>query len=328
MTSKIIGTGSYLPKKNVTNDDLSQFLDTNDEWISSRTGIKNRHIADLKEGETCSFMATQAAKQALLQANLQPEDIDLIVVATISADYKLPSLACLVQEQLGAFGAAAFDISAACAGSIYGLNIAHNFIVSNQYKNVLFIGAEVMSSVVNWQDRNTAILFGDAASACILSKSDDNKSGFIDFKLYADRRQHKCIYAPKGGSLNKLDEEGLRNFEDKLVMNGRETFKFAVRSICDSIQSILTKNNLTKEDVTFVVPHQANLRIIEAIAKYVDVPMEKFLVNLDECANTSAASLMLAYDQANKKDLLKPKDLLLMLAIGAGFVWGAALYRV
>lgn len=327
MKSRIVGTGSYVPKTIVTNFDLSKNLDTDNEWIVSRTGINTRHIANKKLGETCSFMATQAALKAISEANINISDIDMIVVATLSADYKVPSLACLVQEQLGAFNAAAFDISAACAGSIYGLSIANSFIVSGQYKNVLFIGAEVMSSATNWQDRNTAILFGDAASACVISSS-NNDSGFIDFKLYADGRQQKNIFIPQGGSIKAVDEEGIKQGQDKLYMNGRETFKFAVRSVTDAIKDILQKNNLAKEDICFVVPHQANLRIIEAIAKQVNVSLDKFLINLDKYANTSAASLMLAYDEANKSHKLKKDDLLLFLAIGAGFVWGASLYKV
>ena len=327
MKSRIIGTGSYVPKTIVTNFDLSKNLDTDNEWIVSRTGINTRHIVNKELGETCSFMATQAALKAISEANININDIDMIVVATLSADYKVPSLACLVQEQLGAFNAAAFDISAACAGSIYGLSIANSFIVSGQYKNVLFIGAEVMSSATNWQDRNTAILFGDAASACVISAS-NNDSGFIDFKLYADGRQQKNIFIPQGGSIKAVDEEGIKQGQDKLYMNGRETFKFAVRSVTDAIKDILQKNNLAKEDICFVVPHQANLRIIEAIAKQVDVSLDKFLINLDKYANTSAASLMLAYDEAHKSHKLKKDDLLLFLAIGAGFVWGASLYKV
>lgn len=328
MKSRIIGTGSYVPKKVVSNFELTKTLDTDNEWIVSRTGIRTRHIADKQSGETCSFMATKAAQQAVDDANISINDIDMIIVATLSADYKVPSLACLVQEQLGAFNAAAFDISAACAGSIYGLSIANSFIVSGQYKNVLFIGAEMMSSATNWQDRNTAILFGDAASACVISSSNDDKSGFIDFKLYADGRQHKHIFMPQGGSLEAVDEEGIKQGKDKLFMNGRETFKFAVRSVTDSINDILQKNNFNKENITFIVPHQANLRIIEAVAKYVDVSLDKFLINLDKYANTSAASLMLAYDEANRNNKLKKDDLLLFLAIGAGFVWGASIYKV
>lgn len=328
MRTKIIGTGSYLPQKVVTNDDLAQTLDTSDDWIKSRTGIHARHVADYLHGETGSFMSTQAAKNALAMAELSSSDIDLIISATITPDYRLPSSACIIQNALGATSTPAFDIAAACAGSVYGLSIANSFIKSGTYKNILLVASEVMSSVVDPSDRNTAILFGDGASAAVLSATDSETQGFIDFDLYADGSQKEIITVPAGGTACPIDAQVLNDRRDKVSMNGRETYKFAVRAMCDAIERILHRNGLTADDIAFAVPHQANLRIIEAIASRVNLPLDRFLINMDRCANTSAASLMLAYDEANRAHRLKQNDLILMLAIGAGFVWGASLYRV
>lgn len=328
MRTKIIGTGSYLPKKIVSNDDLAQFLDTSDEWINTRTGIRARHTADYKNGETGSYMATMAAKNALEMAGIRASELDLIINASVSPDFRLPANACIIQNALGAEKVPAFDISAACAGSVYSLSIANSFIKSGTYKNILVVASEVMSSLVDWNDRNTAILFGDGASAAVLSATDSETTGFIDFDLYADGSQREIITIPAGGSVQAIDEEAIKNKHDKVTMNGRETYKFAVRAMCDAIEHILTKNKISVDEIAFAVPHQANLRIIEAIAKRVNLPIERFLVNMDRCANTSAASLMLAYDEANRAHRLKKDDIIMMLAIGAGFVWGASLYRV
>lgn len=328
MRTKIIGTGSYLPKKVVTNDDLAQVLDTSDEWIATRTGIRQRQLADYKGQETCSYMGLQAAKRALEMASLEGKDLDLIITATVTPDFRLPTASCLIQAQLSATNAPAFDLSAACSGSLYALSIADSFIKNGTYKNVLVVASEVMSSIVDWSDRNTAVLFGDGASAAVLSATTTKDSGFIDFDLYADGRMKDVIHLPAGGSACPIDEQAIKDKKDKVVMNGRETFKFAVRAVCDAVEKILADNNMDARDIAFVVPHQANLRIIEAIAKRLDISMDKFLVNLDRCANTSAASLFLAYDEANRKSLFKSGDTILMLAIGAGFVWGAGLYRI
>jgi len=327
MRAKIIGLGSYLPEKIITNDELSQTLDTSDEWISTRTGIKERRIASKDLNESTAMMGTHAAQKALRMAHLEAADLDLILVATSTPDYRLPTTAVVIQDLLGVYDTPALDIGAACAGSVYGLSIANSFIKAGIYKNILLVTSETMSAIINWEDRNTAILFGDGASAAILSAS-SNQSGFIDIDLYADGRQQKTIWIPTGGSLRPVDAQAIINHEDKVVMNGRETFKFAVRALCEAVERLLEKNNLSAEDITFAVPHQANLRIIEAIAKRLNMPMERFLVNLDRCANTSAASLLLAYDEACQAQRLKENDLVLMLAIGAGMVWGAGLYRV
>lgn len=325
MHAKIIGTGAYLPETIVTNHDLEKYLDTSDEWITSRTGIKQRHIANPSQGETSSYMAFMAATKALAMANIDPSQLDLIITATITPDLRVPTTSCLLQERLQAINVPAFDLQAACAGSIYSLAIINSFITSGMYKNVLYVGVEMMSSIVDKHDRNTAVLFGDGASAALLTAS-DNDSGFIDFDLYADGRMKDVISIKAGGSSCPLDQENALNH--KINMNGRETFKFAVRSICDASEKILHDNNLSIDDIDFIVPHQANLRIIEAIASRINVPLDRFLLNLDKCANTSAASLMLVYDEANRKNYFKTGNMILMLAIGAGFTWGASLYRV
>lgn len=325
MRSKILGTGSYLPKKILTNDDLSKFLETSDEWITTRTGIKQRHIANLQDGETTSFMALEAAKKALQKASLSPDDLDMIIVATITPDYRLPSTACLLQHALGARHIPAFDLAAACSGSLYALSVADSFIRSGSYKKILVVASEMMSSAINWSDRNTAILFGDGASAAVVGISDNDETGFLGFELFADGKEKDTILIPKGGSACPVTSIG--DQQDKIIMNGRETFKFAVRAVTSSAESILKKYHLSPDDVTFVVPHQANLRIIEAISERVGIPLERFLVNLDRCANTSAVSLLLAYDEAIEQQRIRAGDLMLMLGIGAGFTWGGGLYR-
>jgi 3-oxoacyl-[acyl-carrier-protein] synthase-3 len=326
MRSKIVGTGSYLPKKIVTNDEMAQHLETSDEWIRTRTGIRERHFVDLALGESTSSMGTIAAKNALEMANIKATDLDLIITATVTPDYRLPSTSCMIQENLQAFDVPSVDIGAACAGSIYALSFADSYIKSGKYKNVLVIASETMSSVINQEDRNTAILFGDGASAAVLSAS-HTESGFIDIDLYSDGRQKDIITVLAGGSVRPITAESLRNKEDKVVMNGRETYKFAVRAMCDAIVKIAKKNNVDCADIAFAVPHQANLRIIEAIGERMGIPLDRFLINLDRCANTSAASLLLVYDEAVRRHSIKEGDLILMLAIGAGFSWGAGLYR-
>jgi 3-oxoacyl-[acyl-carrier-protein] synthase-3 len=328
MRAKIAGTGSYLPKKIVTNDDLSKTLDTSDEWIATRTGIRQRHVADGMNDETNSYMGIEAAKKALAMASMKPDQLDLIINATVTPDYRLPTNACIIQAALGAKNIPAFDIAAACSGSIYGFSIADSFIRSGTYRNILLVTSEVMSSIVDDTDRNTAVLFGDGASAAVISRSDSASSGFIHFDLYADGSAQKVIWIPRGGSCCPLTKANVADGQDKLQMNGRETFKFAVRAVCDAVEKIVADNNIAMQDIAFIVPHQANLRIIDAIAKRIDIPLDRFLINLDRCANTSAASLMLAYDEANRAGRLKNGDIILMLAIGAGFVWGASLYRV
>lgn len=308
----IAGTGFFVPPRILTNDELSRLVDTSDAWIQSRTGIKSRYLIDPEHPMGTVDMAEQAALKALKHSNTSPEDLDMIIVATASPDHRLPSAACLLQNRLGSNRACAFDIVAACAGSLHALAIANQFLESQKYKNILVVGAELMSSVVDWTDRNTCVLFGDAASAAVLKKSPDSKQGFVDFDFYADGSQWQNIWMPYGG---------------KVQMKGSETFKFAVRVLTQAVHKILEKNGLKASDIKQVIAHQANLRIIEAISNRVEIPMDRFMINIDRYANTSSASLLLTYDEAKSQGRIYSGDWVLMMAVGAGFVWGVALYK-
>lgn len=326
MKTRISGTGLFAPPKVMTNADMAQFVDTTDEWIQSRTGIKTRHLSERGE-ETTVYMSLRAAHEALERSGYKAEELDMIIVATVTPDYRLPSAACLLQHQLNATNAFAYDVVAACAGSIYALSIGDKFIRSGACKKVLVVGAECLSSITNFSDRNTCVLFGDAASAAILEPTELD-SGFIDIKLYSDGSQWQNIMIPAGGSKVPLTSAGLEKQEHCIVMNGRETYKFAVRSLTEAPQSLLAKHNFTTEHINHVVAHQANLRIIEAVASKLSVPLDKFVINIDRYANTSSASLLATFDEASRAGRFKPGDLVLMMAIGAGFTWGSALYRI
>ncbi|MEI6804899.1 MAG: beta-ketoacyl-ACP synthase III [Myxococcaceae bacterium] len=308
----LAGTGFFVPARIVTNQELSELVDTSDAWITARTGIKTRHLIDPKYPLTTVDMAEQAAIKALEDSQTNAEDLDMIVLASASPDYRLPSGACLLQNRLGAKAACAFDIVAACAGSLHALAIANQFLDGKKYKNILVVGAELMSSAVDWSDRNTCVLFGDAASAAVLKKSKNPEHGFVDFDFYADGSQWQNILMPHGG---------------KVQMKGSETFKFAVRALSAAAQDILEKNNLKPSDIKQVIAHQANLRIIEAISDRILIPMERFMINIDRYANTSSASLLLTYDEAKSQGRIDSGDWVLMMAVGAGFVWGVALYK-
>lgn len=326
MHTKISGTGLFAPAKILTNSDMAQFVDTTDEWIQSRTGIKTRHIAVPGE-ETTVFMGLRAAQRALEAAGCSAEELDMIIVATVTPDYRLPSAACMLQNELGAKNAFAYDVVAACAGSIYALSIADKFIRSGACKKVLVVGAECLSSITNFSDRNTCVLFGDAASAAILEPSNSD-TGFVDIKLYSDGSQWQHIWIKAGGSKVPLTPERLANQEHNIVMNGRETYKFAVRSLTEAASSLLVQHKMSADDVSHVVAHQANLRIIEAVAAKLKVPIEKFVINIDRYANTSSASLLATFDEAARGGRFKSGDVVLMMAIGSGFTWGTALYRI
>ena len=308
----IAGTGFFVPSRIVTNDDLSQLVDTSDEWIQSRTGIQYRHLVDPENPMSMIDMAEQAALRALENSNTNAEELDMIVLASATSDYRLPSGACLLQQRLGAKYACAFDIVAACAGSLHALSIANQYLDGQKYKNILVLGAEMMSGIVDWTDRNTCVLFGDAASAAVLKKSPDPERGFVDFDFYADGSQWESIWMPHGG---------------KVQMKGGETFKFAVRVLTQAVHKILQKNGVEPSDIKQIVAHQANLRIIEAISSRVEIPMDRFMINIDRYANTSSASLLLTYDEAKAQGRIQPGDWVLMMAVGAGFVWGVALYK-
>ncbi|MBT7523354.1 MAG: ketoacyl-ACP synthase III [Gammaproteobacteria bacterium] len=306
MYSKIIGTGGYLPKKILTNKDLESIVDTTDEWILERTGIKQRHIAE--ENETTSSMATQASLDAINSAGIKESDIDLIIVATTTPDQIFPSTACIVQNKLN-IKAPAFDVQAACTGFIYALSIADNYIKTGMNKNVLVIGAEKYSNLLDWSDRSTCVLFGDGAGAVVLSAQ--SKEGIISSHIHAD------------GQYNDL----LSVENSHIKMKGNEVFKVAVNTLSKLVDETLTKNNMKKSDIDWLVPHQANLRIIKAAARKLSMPIDKVVVTVDNHANTSAASIPLALNEAVKDGRIKSDQVILLEAFGSGFTWGSVLLR-
>lgn len=316
---KIIGTGSYAPSNVVTNNDLAKFVDTNDEWIADRTGIRERRVSI---DEDTSVLATKAAKFALEDAKLTPEDIDLIIVATGTPDYFIPSTACIVQKNIGAFNATCLDISAACTGFIYGVNVASQFIKTGQSKNALVIGAEVLSKIIDWEDRGTCILFGDGAGAVVLQQS--NEKGIISIYTGADGRGGEFLECP-AVPLNNHFNEGNKESKNIVTMNGREIFRFAVKIIKECIDKVLEDSGYTLDDIKYIVPHQANSRIIEASAKRLNINEDKFYVNLDRYGNTSGATIPMALDEIAKKGLLNKGDKIILVGFGGGLTFGAEL---
>lgn len=325
MYSHILGTGSYAPKKVLTNQELEKLVDTSDGWITARTGIKERRIA--ADGEATSDMAVVAARHALDMANTAPEELDIIIVGTISADMPLPSCAVIVQAKLGAHKAFAFDLSAACAGSLYALTIADQFIRSGSAKRVLVLGAELLSRFVDWTDRNTCILFGDAAGALVIGPTSDPKRGLLSAHLHSDGTKAGILSIPGGGSQTPASYDMIDKKLDKIAMQGREIYKFAVRVLPDVLMEALDANGLKPSDITHIVSHQANARIVEAVLTRLDIPLERCWMNLDRYGNTSSASLPISIDEANRAGRLKEGDLIGMMAIGAGMAWGGALMR-
>jgi 3-oxoacyl-[acyl-carrier-protein] synthase-3 len=319
----IRGTGRYVPENRVTNDDLAKIVDTNDDWITSRTGIKERRISS---GENTSDLACFAAKNALEDAGVSAEEVDLIIVATVTPDMFTPATACIVQSKLGAKKAAAFDINAACSGFIYGINVAAQFVISGVYNNVLVIGAETLSKIINWQDRNTCVLFGDGAGAVLLSNSTEKGIGSILIASDGDKGevlQSAALPINNPYTPDSLDTVG----HNHIVMEGREVFKFATGVIVESIEEILHKENLTMEDIKYVVPHQANLRIIDYAAKKLCAEPDKFYVNVDKYGNTSSASIPIALDEINRNGLLSKGDKIIIVGFGGGLTYGAALLQ-
>lgn len=318
--SRIAGTGSYLPEKVVTNHDLEGMMDTSDEWIQERTGIKRRHIA--ADGETTSDLALAAAAQALEMAGITAEDVDLIIIATTTPDKVFPGTACIVQRRMGIGGCGAFDIQAACSGFVYGLDLGDRYIRTGAGENVLVIGAETLTRLTNWEDRTTAVLFGDGAGAVVLQRSDEQ--GIISTHIHADGKYEDLLQVPQGVS-NGYDIT--RAGEAFIQMNGNAVFRRAVATLDSIARETLDKNGIDKHDLDWFVPHQANMRIIAAAAKKLDMPMERVIVTVDEHANTSAASIPLALDVAVRDGRIKRGELLLFEAFGAGFTWGSALLR-
>ena len=321
----ILGTGSYAPKRVMTNSDLADLVDTSDDWIITRTGIKERHIA--AEGEMTSDLAAAAARAALADAAVAIEAIDLIIVATVTGDMPMPATACIVQAKLGARReAACFDVQAACSGFIYALDTAWAMLQSGRYRHALVIGAEKLSSVLDWSDRGTCVLFGDAAGAVVLGPVPDGSTGEIrGVKLYSEGGNEDLLCIPGGGSA--YPAPGPADPPRHIQMRGREVFKFAVREMEDAARDILEQHGVSADEVSCVIPHQANLRIIDAIAQYLEIPVTRFFVNLDRYGNTSAASIPLALDEARRVGRIKPGDLTLLVAFGAGLTYGSALVR-
>ena len=316
MYSRIVSTGKYLPARILTNADLEKMVDTTDEWIRTRTGIEHRHIA--ADDEATSDLAYQAARIAMQDAGLKPSDIDLVLVGTTTPDLIFPNVACLVQEKLGIAGCPAFSVEAACSGFVYGLVVADQFIRGGQVKRALVIGAETMSRIIDWKDRETCVLFGDGAGAVILEAAPE--PGVIYSTLGADGRYRELLYASSGVSLRQREGAALR-------MKGNEVFKVAVKTLENLVDDVVEKNKLEKGAIDWLIPHQANIRIIAATAKRLRMPMERVILTVREHGNTSAASVPMALDTAIRDGRVKRGDLLLLEAFGGGFTWGASLVR-
>ena len=320
---KIVGVGHYAPAHVVTNHDLEAWLDTTDEWITTRTGMKRRHWTS--DNEATSDLASAAAEAALVHAGLQAADVDCFIVATVTPDYYFPATACLVATRLGAREKPAFDIAIACSGFIYGLTIASGLIRSGVYRRVMLIGAESLSKILDKEDRSTAILFGDGAGAVILERSEEDS--FLACDLGADGSRPELLYAHGSGSREPLDHAALDAKLHLIHMQGRETFKLAVNKMVESTGSVLSKANLNKADIAFLIPHQANKRIIDATARYLGLPEDKVVINIAEYGNTSAASIPMALSETVRAGRVKAGDLIVFVAFGGGLSWGAVAWR-
>ena len=316
----IIGVGTYLPEKIVTNSDLEKVVDTTNEWIYSRTGIAERRVA--KDDQATSDLAIIAAKKALEHAAIDAAEIDLIIVATITPDMIFPATASIIQEQLKAKKAAAFDLSAGCTGFVYALSVANQFVATGAYDKVLVIGAETLTRIVDWQDRKTCVLFGDGAGAVVVGPVNENE-GFLSFVLGSDGSGAELLYMPAGGSRKPPSLETLSNKEHSLRMSGSDVFKFAVKIMGEAAAQALIKSGHKLEDIDFMIPHQANTRIIESAAKRLGLSMEKVFMNLDKYGNMSSASIPVALEEAYHNSLLKKGDLVVFVGFGAGLSWGA-----
>jgi 3-oxoacyl-[acyl-carrier-protein] synthase III len=325
LRARITGTGSAVPDKILTNHDLEKLVDTNDEWITSRTGIKERRIAS--EGEYTSTFAIQAARSALEMAAVAPEDLDLILLATVTPDFPFPATACIVQHELGAKNAVAFDLTAACSGFIYGLSMAEAYIKTGMAKKALVIGAELLTRIVDFTDRNTCILFGDGAGAAVVEAS-EGEQGILSTHIFSNGSHWQLLYQPGVGIRHPATEQ--KTFDERLYylrMEGNEVFKHAVRAMGDAAAAALECNNCTAADINLLIPHQANRRIIEATGKRVGIPEERIFVNLHKYGNTSAASIPIALDEANRSGRIAEGDLILLDAFGGGFTYGSALLK-
>ncbi|HEY8468837.1 MAG TPA: beta-ketoacyl-ACP synthase III [Longimicrobiales bacterium] len=321
---EIVATGRYLPERVVTNAELERMVDTSDEWIRERTGIRERRIAPPEMG--CAEMGAEAARIAMCRAQVQPGEIDLIVVATATPDRLLPATACDLQALLGATNAAAFDISAACSGFIYALAVAEGYLAAGRGEIALIVSTEKMSGITDWTDRSTCVLFGDGAGAAVVRRS-TNGRGVISQFIRSDGSLAELLWRPAGGVKMPLDQALLEERMHLVKMAGREVFKAAVRSMAEAADQALLRAGMTGADIDLFVPHQANIRIIEATARYAGIPMEKVFVNVDRYGNMSSATVPIALDEAQEQGRLKPGDNVLLVAFGAGFTWGSAVLR-
>jgi 3-oxoacyl-[acyl-carrier-protein] synthase III len=322
--AKIVSTGSFLPKNKVTNKDLEKKVDTSDEWIIERTGIRERRVA--VKGQASSDLAYEASLIALKRAGIKAKDLEMIIVATVSGDMPFPSTACLLQNRLDASNAVAFDINAACSGFIYGLSIAESFIKSGAKKRILLVGVETLSRFTDWEDRTTCVLFGDGAGAAIIGPSDDD-SGILSTHIHSDGSLWDYIQVPAGGSRTPCSKETLEKGLHFISMKGNETFKVAVKTLESIALETLEKNKIKVSQLALLIPHQANLRIIQATAKRLGLPMEKVMLNIEKYGNTSAASIPIALDEALSEGRIRTGDYIMLEAFGAGLTWGSALIR-
>ena len=327
--AKILSTGMFLPPKIVSNKDLEKLVDTNDEWIYERTGIKNRRVCSEKGGEYPSDMALYATQEALERAKLRPNDIDMIIFATVTPDVKLPNTACLLQQKLGITNRCiAFDIAAACSGYVYGVNIATSLIQTSAIKSALVVGSEMLSTEVDWKDRNTCILFGDGCGVGILGRAEEGESSkILATHLGSDGSGKEFFDSPVGGAIEPVTIRHLEEGTHRMRMKGREMFKTATRTLAESARAVLEKANMSLADVDWVVPHQANARIIETTAKMLGIPMKKVIMNIEHYGNTSAATVPIAFHEAVSDGRIKRGDIVLLDAFGAGLTFGSTLLR-
>ncbi|MDH5590503.1 MAG: ketoacyl-ACP synthase III [Gemmatimonadota bacterium] len=322
---RIAATGRYLPDNVVTNDDLAKVMDTSDEWISSRTGIRERRIAP--DGEGAAAMGAGAAMDAMKKAGVEPGEVDILILSTATPDRWLPSTACDAQALLGCSNAVAFDVMAACSGFLYGVSMAEGYLAAGRGEVALVVSTEKMSSIVDWDDRGTCVLFGDGAGAAVVRPANGQDRGLLSSHLRSDGNLGNLLYRPAGGAAIPMDEGVLERKDHLVRMHGRDVFKNAVRSMAEAADHALQQAGITADDVDLMVPHQANIRIIEATAKYAGIPMEKVFVNLDRYGNMSSASVPVALDEAEEQGLIGPGSTVLTAAFGGGLTWGAMAFR-
>lgn len=323
--AKITALGMYVPDRRVTNDDLSKLVDTSDEWIRARTGIVERRI--VSDSQANSDLSVKAIKDAFQARELRPEEIDLIIVATVTPDMMFPSTACIIQDKIGAKNAWGFDLLGACSGFLYAMATGAQFVQTGAYKRVLVIGTDVMSSILNFEDRTTCVLFGDGAGAVLLEPSEEDNTGIIDFILRSDGSGGKFLYMPAGGSLHPASHETIDKKMHYVHQDGRNVFKFAVKLMTEVSLEILQRNGYTTEDVTLYIPHQANLRIIQSSVERLKLRPEQVVINIDRYANTTAATIPVGLAEAYQQGRMKKGDLMLLASFGAGFTWGSLLLR-